>query len=481
MNLGFDLSLSMQQKLSFQMIQSLKLLQATALQLEQQIQTELAMNPLLEIDESSETIEEFDYRDEAPIGSRDGEGELKFESSEISVGDYLEDAYEYRFDTGESGSDTQERYDYVESLQVYEETLEEILTQQLHESGLKKADEELSLIVEFLIASLDERGYLPEMDLNELTLILGVTHEDLQKGIDLLQSLDPAGVGARTLRECLLLQLKRHKREASLAYAILDEKWKLFEKLKIPALARAFEVDQVDIQDAIDEIRELDPKPAKLYSGVSDSAPIPDLIVDEIDGVLTAIVNDRFMPDLKINKAYSDMLKRKSGSGKDVKEFVREKFNSANWLIRAVEQRRTTMLRVMDAIMKRQKEFFHEGPPNLNPLKLQDIADMVSMHVSTISRVTNNKFVQTPFGMFELKYFFSEALGKTDEGDDISTTKIKDRLATMIGNEDKSDPLSDQRLSELMTGEGFALARRTVAKYREQLGLPTARMRKKYD
>lgn len=478
MNLGFDLNLSMQQKLSYQMIQSLKLLQATTMQLEQQIQTELAMNPLLEVDESQEMDHQIDDQDH---GKTDDDGELSLEDDQIDVSDYLEDGFAYSFDTGESSSEAREKQDYIESIQVYEETLEEVLSTQLHELGLKKSEEQIGLIIDFLIASLDERGYLPDMDLEELTEILDVTEDDLLKGIDILQGFEPAGVGARTLRECLMLQLAREGREASLAYAILDERWKLFEKLKIPALARAFDVDQIDIQNSIDEIRELDPKPAKLYSGSSEGAPVPDLIVDEIDGKLVSVINDKFIPDLRINKAYSDMLKRRSGAAKDVKEFLRDKYNGANWLIRAVEQRRTTMLRVMDAIMERQKEFFKEGPPNLNPLKLQDIADMVEMHVSTISRVTNNKFVQTPFGLFELKYFFSEALGKTEEGDDISTTKIKNRLKEVIDEEDKNKPLSDQKLSELMTEEGFALARRTVAKYREQLGIPTARMRKKYD
>lgn len=477
MNLGFDLNLSMQQKLSFQMIQSLKLLQATTLQLEQQIQTELAMNPLLE-----ETgAMELEYQDDESA-AQDDDGELQVDDEKIDVGDYLEDGFEYSYgSSSESPTEAREKQDYIETLQVYEETLEEALLKQLAEAGVGSSESEQYLVVEFLIASLDERGYLPLMDMEELTEILGVSEESLRTGIEILQQFDPVGVGARNLRECLLLQLAREGREASLAYAILDERWKLFEKLKIPALARAFEVDQIDIQNSIDEIRELDPKPAKLYSGNSENIAIPDLVVEEIDGKLTAIVNDRFLPDLRINQAYSDMLKRRSGAKKDVKEFIRGKYNSANWLIRAVEQRRTTMLRVMDAIMDRQKEWFQEGPPNLNPLKLQDIADVIEMHVSTISRVTNNKFVQTPFGLFELKYFFSDALGQTDAGEDISTTRIKNRLGEVIEGEDKTKPFSDQKLSEMMTEEGFALARRTVSKYREQLGVPTARMRKKYD
>lgn len=476
-NLGFDLSMQMQQKLSFQMIQSLKLLQATTLQLEQRIQSELALNPLLEAQE--EQYEEYEDSFETVDGD---EGELRVEEDDHNLDESLEDGFAYSYDSfegnsGSGSSQSQETRDYVESIQTYDNTLEEHVSNQLDDLEL---NEDERLIMEFVVGSLDENGYIT-MDDEEIAQIAGVEEGVVDRVVEKLQTLEPAGIGARNLQECLMLQLERNNKRLTLAYQILEQQWNLFERLKIPALARKLESTPVEIQNAIEDIKQLDPKPGQQFSVSSGGDVVPDLIVERINGKLVAVVNDRFLPNLHINQAYSDMLRRRSSAQKDVKAFIRERFNSANWLIRAVEQRRTTMLRVMDAIMERQKQFFEEGPPNLNPLKLQDIADAVEMHVSTISRVTSNKYVQTPFGMFELKYFFSEALGQTEEGDDISTTKIKNRLKDMIGEEDKSKPLSDQKLSELMTKEGFALARRTVAKYREQLGLPTARMRKSYE
>jgi RNA polymerase sigma-54 factor len=278
-----------------------------------------------------------------------------------------------------------------------------------------------------------------------------------------------------------MLQIERENGIQWLAYEIIENHWSLFEKHKIPALAKALDVDTIDVQDAIELIKELDPHPAKQLLGDSSSAIIPDLLIEEVNGKLVVVINDRFIPDLKINQAYSDMLRRKSNVKKDDKQFIRDKFNSANWLIKAVEQRRSTMLKVMQAIIDRQKKWFEEGPPNLSPLKLQDIADEIKMHVSTISRVTSNKYVQTPYGLFELKYFFNDSLGKDSDGEDLSTAKIKNKLKEMIDTENKSKPLSDQKLSDLMKEEGFALARRTVVKYREQLGIPSSRMRKSYE
>ncbi len=461
------------------MIQSLKLLQETTLQLEQRIMNELAMNPLLESDESLSTEQVVDE----PGGNTDDDGDLNVSENEIDVEEYLEDGFAYNYDSssssynGSSATDSQEKQDYMESLQVYEETLEEYLLSQLHDLHLAEEDE---FILDFLISSLNEDGRL-NIPQEEIATLLNIDSEAVTRNILLLQKFEPAGIGAQSLQECLSLQLKATGRNFSLANAILEDEWELFEKLKIPALAKAFEVTPSEVQSAIDEIKQLDPKPGRQFLSTKSGPVVPDLIIEELDGELVIVINDKFLPDIRINKGYSDMLKRKSGATTNVKDFLREKYNSANWLIRAVEQRRTTMLKVMQAIVDKQDTFFKEGPPNLNPLKLQDIADEIGMHISTISRVTNNKYVQTPYGLFELKYFFSEALGKSEDGEDISTARIKNRLAEMIGEEEKKKPLSDQKLSELMTKEGFALARRTVAKYREQLGIPTARMRKSYD
>jgi RNA polymerase sigma-54 factor len=211
------------------------------------------------------------------------------------------------------------------------------------------------------------------------------------------------------------------------------------------------------------------------------STIVPDLVVENVDGEFVVMINDRNVPMLHINKSYMQLIKRGGPAKKEVKNYIREKLNSAAWLVRSIEQRRTTMLRVMSAIVERQKDFFEKGPPNLNPLKLQDIATMVSMHISTVSRVTSNKYVQTPHGIYELKYFFTESMGQDLAGDDVSAEKIRNRIRELVDNENTKKPMSDQKLSDILSREGFTVARRTVAKYREQQKILPARMRQKYE
>jgi RNA polymerase sigma-54 factor len=276
-------------------------------------------------------------------------------------------------------------------------------------------------------------------------------------------------------------QLIANRKEKSLAMQIITDTWELFEKLKIPEIARQLGCDVRDVQVAIDEIRTLHPKPGSLITGDVQSTIVPDLVVENVDGEFVVMINDRNVPMLHINKSYMQLIKRGGPAKKEVKNYIREKLNSAAWLVRSIEQRRTTMLRVMSAIVERQKDFFEKGPPNLNPLKLQDIATMVSMHISTVSRVTSNKYVQTPHGIYELKYFFTESMGQDLAGDDVSAEKIRNRIRELVDNENTKKPMSDQKLSDILSREGFTVARRTVAKYREQQKILPARMRQKYE
>jgi RNA polymerase sigma-54 factor len=235
------------------------------------------------------------------------------------------------------------------------------------------------------------------------------------------------------------------------------------------------------VQEALGVLRTLNPKPGHLVGQRASATIIPDLIVEKVDDRFVVSLNDRSIPSLHISKAYGDMIRRGSQAKRDVKDYVREKLNGATWLIRSIEQRKTTMLRVMNAIVERQKEFFEKGPPNLSPLKLQDVADMVEMHISTISRVTSAKYVQTPHGIYELKYFFTEGLGSsTADGEDVSTERVRTRIKELVEAEASDKPLSDQQLADTLSREGFQVARRTVAKYREQLKLLPARLRIKY-
>jgi len=503
-NLGLDLSLRLQQKLSFQMIQSLKLLQVNTLQLEQLLRTELEMNPVLE---ASDEIE-MEAQDEASADQKDedtkddtGESEevepvddLKTSEDEIDWESYLEEGFDLGYSYNEERDPNDERYD---SSPVYQISLEEHLTKQLTE---KKIPEKLQLLVQFIIGSLDNDGYL-RLSCSDIADFTQSSVYDVEEALYFVQMMEPPGVGARDLRECMMLQLRARNLQDSLAYLIIDKEWELFERMKIPELAhRLLKVhkssdddDTVSvskeehqatakrtIQEAIEILKTVNPKPGYEYSGDRSSAITPDLIVEKMDGKLVVMLNDRSIPSLHISNAYAKLIKRGSTAKSDVKKYVKEKFNSATWLIRSIEQRKNTMLRVMYAIIERQPDFFEKGPPNLSPLKLQDVADMIEMHISTISRVTSNKYVQTRHGIFELKYFFTEAIVQDAGTADVSTERIKDRIREMVDHENATHPLSDQKIAELLEKEGMAVARRTVAKYREQLKISPARLRQKY-
>ncbi|MBD3392347.1 MAG: RNA polymerase factor sigma-54 [Chitinivibrionales bacterium] len=470
MNLGLDMSLKLQQKLSFQMIQSLKLLQVNTLQLEQLLKTELEMNPVLETtDELEEAQEQEPEKEET-----EEDKELEVGEDEIDWEEYLEDGFDL---TENASRETERETDHYEPTAVYQATLEEHLNNQLAE---KSIPEKIRLLVQFLIGCLDNDGYL-RIPLDQIAEETQTSIYDLEEALNVIWSMEPPGLGARTLQECLVLQLRRQKMFDSLAMRIVVETWDLFEKLKVPEIARTFGVEVRDVQAALDVIKRMHPKPGYLVSPERSSTIIPDLIVEKVDGDFVVSLNDRSVPSLRISRAYANMLKRGSKVKKDVKKYVREKFNGATWLIRSIEQRKSTMLRVMYAIIDKQRDFFEKGPPNLNPLRLQDIADIVDMHISTVSRVTSNKYVQTQHGIYELKYFFTEAVGQDADGADISSERIRNRIRELVEGENPKKPLSDQKIADILSREDLKVARRTVAKYREQLKLLPARLRQKYD
>jgi RNA polymerase sigma-54 factor len=479
-NLGLDLSMKLQQKLSFQMIQSLKLLQVNTLQLEQLLRTELEMNPVLEasdeLEQEQEETPEQEQETEEPEVEK--EEELETSEDEIDWEEYLEEGFDLGYSYSEERDPNEEKY---EASPVYQKSLEEHLTKQLTE---KKIPEKFQLLVQFIIGSLDPDGYL-RLDLNEIAEVTGTSIYDLEEALYIVQNLDPPGVGARDLRECMMIQLRARGLHESLAMRCISETWDLFERMRIPDLSRRFGVEPREIQEAIEVLKTVNPKPGYQFAADRSSTIIPDLIVEKIDGKYVVMLNDRSIPSLHISNAYAKLLKRGSSAKGDVKKYIREKFNSATWLIRSIEQRKNTMLRVMYAILERQEIFFEKGPPNLHPLKLQDIAEMIDMHISTVSRVTSNKYVQTRHGIFELKYFFTEAINQDSNsssvgGGDVSTERIKNRIKEMVEHEDTGKPLSDQKIAQELEKEGMAIARRTVAKYREQLRILPARLRLKY-
>ena len=502
MNLNISQSLLLQQKMSFNMIQSLKLLQVNTLQLEQMLKAELEINPVLEIEEDMEVEadERLDDDEEREREEDEYLEEISGGEDNVDWDEYLEEGFDLGYSFNEEADPNVERY---EASPVYEETLEEHLTKQLSD---RKIGEREKLVAQFIIGSLDEDGYL-RMSVPEIISFTKAQAYEVERALKAVQRLDPAGVGARDLRECMMLQLRARDMRKSLAMTIIDKYWDLFERLKVPEIARKLGVSTHDVQDAINTIKTLSPKPGYQYSIGSNSTIIPDLIVEKVEGKFVVMLNDRSVPSLCINEHYANLAKRGSKARKEEKEYIREKLNSANWFIKAIEQRRTTMLKVMNAIVKSQITFFEKGPPNLNPLVMEEVADMIKMSISTVSRVANGKYVQTQHGIFELKYFFSSAAGqdrgkmknlaeskRADGGDtgdnddnggaagaDVSIERIRSRIRQLIDEEDPTKPLTDLTIADMLKKENLPAARRTVTKYREQMKILPTRMRLKYD
>jgi RNA polymerase sigma-54 factor len=404
------------------------------------------------------------------------------------LSDYLDDdSSDYKTQANNSSKDDEERVIPLSG----EQSFQEKLTEQLH---LLDLDDKQFLIADILIGNLDESGYLNrdlEAIVDDLAFSMNVEANEDEVAIilSLIQELDPAGVGARNLQECLLLQIKRKQDGDIVRYTakkILEDYFDEFTKKHYDKIAKKLEIEDEDLKEAIDEILRLNPKPggsmresAKNYQQI-----IPDFMLFENEGRLELSINGRNAPELKVSKEYESMLRsyaegaKASKSDKDALTFVRQKLDSAKWFIDAIKQRQQTLLLTMSAIMNYQHAYFLTGDETkLRPMILKDIADIVELDISTISRVANSKYVQTNFGIFPLKYFFSESLS-TDSGEEVSTREVKKILSEAIEAEEKRNPLTDEKLMDLLNERGYNIARRTVAKYREQLNIPVARMRK---
>jgi RNA polymerase sigma-54 factor len=308
--------------------------------------------------------------------------------------------------------------------------------------------------------------------------IQGFSGEEFEAALGVIQSLDPAGVGARDLRECLLLQLREAKETGTLAYRFVDEGFADLKAHRWNDLARRFGVEPRAAQEAADSLSRFDPKPGLKYSDRNDAYIIPDLIVEKIDGRYQVFLNDTGMPRLRLSRSYQEVARDRAKMTAENRDFIASRMNSATWMIQAIEQRRQTMLKVMNFIVDRQREFFEKGIEYLRPLTLREVAEVISMHESTVSRVTNEKYVQTPRGVLPLKFFFSSALS-TASGEDASARSIRAKLEKMVAEENPAKPLTDQQIVHLFEEQGIQIARRTVAKYRDQLGILPARMRKR--
>jgi len=487
--LGLHQSLS--QKLSPQQIQFIKLLQIPTTELSSRVEEELEINPALEEgrDESNQDQNEqddekaFDDPNELP----EGEGI----DDKINLEDYLRDSDQagYKLQGDGPSADDDDREIPV----VSDTTINDLLIQQLSYLPISENKKAIGLQ---LIGSIDNDGYI-RRDLfsiaNDLAFSQNIltTEEELEEILDMIQQFDPPGIGARNLQECLILQLDRKRGNyevASLAIAIVEDHFDDFTKKHFEKIERKLNVEDHHLmKDAISMITHLNPKPGEVSEGnVSGSQFItPDFMLVNNGGKLELSLNGQNAPELKVNRTYRNMLEHlaktpnKSKNEKEALGFIKQKLDSAQWFIDAIRQRQQTLLKTMSAIVEYQYDYFLEGDESkLKPMILKDVASAIDMDISTVSRVTNSKFVQTDFGTFPLKYFFSEGIASTTDGEDHSSREVKSILKEIIDREDKEKPLSDEKLEEMLIARGYQIARRTVAKYREQLNIPVARLRK---
>ena len=477
------LQFKLSQKLSPQQIQLMKLVQLPTQAFEERIKQELEENLALERGKEDATGE-F----EEGFSNEEFDDNTQINTEDINVDDYLSDDEipDYRLHANNYSSDQDDKsIPYASGSSFTQQLTDQLNTYRLEEQEY--------LIAKFLIGSIDDSGYMrrPLLDLTDdlaFTQNIYTDVETIEKVLKVVQQLDPAGVGARDLQECLLIQLQRKAQtpQTELASLIVEKTFEKFTKKHYSKLQKKFNITENQLKDAIQEIERLNPKPGSSFSNNLRSVEhvVPDFTIKIIDGELSLTLNARNAPELHISKSYSEMLlgykasKEKSKAQKEAVQFIKQKLDAAKWFIDAIRQRQQTLYVTMSAIMHYQKAYFLSGDEEqLRPMILKDIADEIEMDISTVSRVANSKYVNTPYGTKLIKEFFSESM-TNDQGEEVSTREIKSILKTVIVEEDKKKPLTDEKLAKILKEKGYPIARRTVAKYREQLEFPVARLRK---
>ena len=487
--LKHSLQFKLSQKLSPQQIQLMKLIQLPTQAFEQRLQEELVENPALEETSKADDYETDDYEVNTNDDDYDDYDNDHIDTGDINIDEYLsnDETPDYKYQTNNYSDDDEDKsLPFAAPVSFHQDLINQLNTFIL-------TDEERD-IAEFLVGSIDDMGYIRRtiQDIvDDMAFTQGIYTDEttVERILHLVQELEPAGVGARDLQECLLLQLK-HKTPSdavNLAIQVIEQQFEAFTKKHYDKLLQKFDVSQQQLRKAIDEIEKLNPKPGGSFDGNQKMVEhiVPDFTIRIVDGELELSLNGRNAPELHVSKDYQEMLQsykdtsEKSSSQKDAVQFIKQKLDSAKWFIDAIKQRQETLYVTMNAIMFYQQEYFLEGEETkLRPMILKDIADMVGLDISTVSRVANSKYVDTPYGTKLIKEFFSESM-TNDQGEEVSTIEIKNILQQVISEEDKKKPLPDDQLAEILKERGYPIARRTIAKYREQLDIPVARLRKK--
>lgn len=467
------------QKLTPQQVQYLKMLQLPIIALEQRIKEELEMNPLLEEGEDMELAEQSEDKTEL-VKEETPDAEPVAAEDSYSIEDFMNDE-SIGYKTSYTASDVEDREEMPLPDQI---SLSQRLVDQVRLLNLSPDEE---MLAEEIVGNVDEDGYLRRdlaLIVQDLTLERGlaVSNEVAEHVLLRIQKLDPPGIGSRNLRECLLAQIETGTFSISLkhfAMDILRNHWELFSMKHYGELCKVMGISQDTLREVVELIQKLNPKPGEGEFTAQQNYLIPDFLVERDGDDFIVQLNERNVPPLRINKAYRDLMskRRTNGSNGEVKEFIRKQFDAAKWFISSIHQRRDTMLRVMRTIVALQQDYFATGE-NLRPMIYRDIAEIISMDISTISRVVNGKYVQTEYGVFELRHFFSDSI-TTSTGDEVSNKEVKKKIKDMIEHEDPDHPLSDDKLADVLRAEGLNIARRTVAKYREAMRIPVARLRRK--
>ena len=482
--LKHSLQFKLSQKLSPQQIQLMKLIQLPTQSFEQRLQEELVENPALEENTKEDDYDLDDYEVNSNEDDYDDFDGDHIDTQDINIDEYLsnDETPDYKYQTNNySDDDDDKSLPFAAPVSFHQDLINQLNTFILR-------DDERD-IAEFLVGSIDDMGYIRRTTqdiVDDLAFTQGIYTDEasVERILHLVQELEPAGVGARDLQEFLLLQLK-HKTPSdsiNLAINVIEQQFDAFSKKHYDKLLQKFDISQQQLRKAIDEIEKLNPKPGGSFDGNQKMIEhiVPDFTIRMVDGELELLLNGRNAPELHVSKDYQEMLQsykvtsEKSSSQKDAVQFIKQKLDSAKWFIDAIKQRQETLFVTMNAIMHYQYEYFLEGEESkLRPMILKDIADMVGLDISTVSRVANSKYVDTPYGTKLIKEFFSESM-TNDQGEEVSTIEIKNILQQVISEEDKKKPLPDDQLAEILKERGYPIARRTIAKYREQLDIPVA-------
>jgi RNA polymerase sigma-54 factor len=449
--------LALQQTLSPQMQQSLNILQAPLMELRQLVAAELEVNPVLEEEPR-----------ELPPGA-DGAGET---SSEL--GDEWNEYFAQRAASEPWTAEAQERRQHFFDSQTRSPSLQQHLLEQLSGSSLSDRERGVGMVV---VGNIDDRGYLCATD-EEMAAQAASTPEEVARVVEAVQALDPAGVGARTLAECLLLQLRRTGRGYGLESRIVSHHLEELGRRKLPEIAKALHVTAAEVQRAAEAISELDPRPGRQFSSEEDQTVLPDVTVEKDGDTYTVALNSDEIPSLRIGDDYKDMLSQPA-SNREVRDYLREKIRGGRFFIKCIQQRQHTLLNIAREIVERQREFFDIGPAHLRPMTMSQVATAVGVHETTVSRAVSGKYMQTPRGLYELKYFFTSGY-TTAEGQTVSNESVRQAIAELVRIEDSRHPMSDQEIVTRLTEQGVPIARRTVAKYREQLGILPSHLRKSF-